>query len=720
MKQMPDNINVRYVTQVPENAVAISYIYNSPLDTENSLQINDLSRLILENQELPSTHFVGYVDEFHQLHQTRYVADIENITTIRESEIGTAIDRIESQIFMIAHTWMQGEPLFFSHTLTHTVYELNPISIDYSDKILILDKNSRPIRRIHKWKAKLVQTDTPNYYQVVIYTSFQSSSNTHFFATYTASPIGESPRPKFVEFLNPQAAFKKAESLEQCIASKTNLYSQSDYGMIHSKVFVPFKAVRDTRSATPFTWRLCGEAQGGQIVYSPIFSDSVFPNNIVLTHDFNYTNGRKMLSSRKAQEILGDHTNQVITRYWAESLTDNISCHTKSDGSGEIYAYNHKSNATGLNHLPEKYIVINKTEFFGGTLRTYQILAPIVSLKLLDRRPIRVLPPIYDDTSNGWHIRVQSGWFQKTISTNMGNVQNVIFKVSEFDSQHFDPQYGKPIKKAIHETPKIIGDYHIQLKNRNLHIEINHAGDPTNITVLVNNQQSEIKQWNTIDAIIELDHQLNTSDDIKVTYNYHETNYIYRGFLEKRQTETAERLQFLDLNPTKSHYCSKQGLHPNNFIFSTVVPSAHLINHTIYVYIVPVLRITETEPYVIPIQSVTRSLKHSFSPIDEPDHILLATIRVRPNSIPENTKLIDVRVRGGGIKEQLTAQHNITESYFDIGNWDGYPFSENAVLVIKIPRNILVEYGGNFTVDKIDRIINKHVACGVLCLTEFV
>ena len=61
-----------------------------------------------------------------------------------------------------------------------------------------------------------------------------------------------------------------------------------------------------------------------------------------------------------------------------------------------------------------------------------------------------------------------------------------------------------------------------------------------------------------------------------------------------------------------------------------------------------------------------------------------------------------------------------SDYYWDIGNWDGEPYTENGVVVIRLDRRILKQHGGRFTPQDIDRAVNKWLTAGVIPVIEYV
>jgi hypothetical protein len=120
------------------------------------------------------------------------------------------------------------------------------------------------------------------------------------------------------------------------------------------------------------------------------------------------------------------------------------------------------------------------------------------------------------------------------------------------------------------------------------------------------------------------------------------------------------------------------------------------------------------------------TLYHLFTPDPfSKDDILLAKIQVRPNSSMESINIIDTRSRGGGLLREIG--RNIIEEiepeanfYWDIGYWDGEPYPENSVVVIRLSENILKEYGGKFERQEVEAAVQKHIAFGTFFIIEYI
>lgn len=105
--------------------------------------------------------------------------------------------------------------------------------------------------------------------------------------------------------------------------------------------------------------------------------------------------------------------------------------------------------------------------------------------------------------------------------------------------------------------------------------------------------------------------------------------------------------------------------------------------------------------------------------------LYIGSIFVRHYTSLDAVELIDSRVRGGGILESISEslRHELepeSDYYFDIGYWDGEPYSENAVIIIKLDKRLLSSNGGRFSEQEIQNAINKWIAAGTLPIIEYV
>jgi hypothetical protein len=161
------------------------------------------------------------------------------------------------------------------------------------------------------------------------------------------------------------------------------------------------------------------------------------------------------------------------------------------------------------------------------------------------------------------------------------------------------------------------------------------------------------------------------------------------------------------------------------------IPSYYLFNFVINIWIRPVAKSyvdnNDNETIDTSFESVSNAIYHTFDN-DEPKStydILLGKVYVRHNSTINSINITDTRVRGGGVIESMYEPlrrqlEPESDYYWDIGYWDGEPYSENAVVIIRLDRRILKDYGGKFTPQEVEKSVNKFIAYGVLPIIEYV
>lgn len=340
-------------------------------------------------------------------------------------------------------------------------------------------------------------------------------------------------------------------------------------------------------------------------------------------------------------------------------------------------------------------------------------------VKVFNNYQIKVSLPVENKSNENWFLNIQNGKFSRKINKNNKEIELIYF-IPEYFQQGFDSYYGFPYMFK-EEIGKIINENEIEVKNKPIYVELSkETNKPINMLVKINNIQSEIDTWNTEKGIIKLKNKLHPRDEVLIQYYYLENTYQYKGFYDYKR----KKFWYLDLNPGKGHIASIYDLEKDEI---RDLDSSHLINKTIYIYIRPAaqIEIVDNNEVYLPERFEFQSIFHSFEPIEESNNeILLAKIQVRANSSKEDIKIVDSRVKGGGLKHSISKEdiENISpnsKSYWDIGEWDGYKYQENGVLIIRLPKFLLKEYGGSFTRVDIERVIKKQIAFGVFYIIEY-
>jgi hypothetical protein len=97
--------------------------------------------------------------------------------------------------------------------------------------------------------------------------------------------------------------------------------------------------------------------------------------------------------------------------------------------------------------------------------------------------------------------------------------------------------------------------------------------------------------------------------------------------------------------------------------------------------------------------------------------LILGDISVEANSSVDDANIFDVRIRGGGIREDRLAAAKEKNAevcwYWDVGHWDGVPYPETATYFVEVPAEIFSGAGGTLTQKRAKELIDKHTAFGV-------
>lgn len=327
------------------------------------------------------------------------------------------------------------------------------------------------------------------------------------------------------------------------------------------------------------------------------FGDTIIKKIAAATHNYpkvihkvvnncfnpNVLTTKIMKLNRKDWEIGFVQPNKVINDYLIHYYLE-----TKT---GAIY------NQEGLSQIPLNDIandsVSIKVNYEYKNISS--LYSPLFSVKPYDKRCIRALYPVEIDPQESWYLRIQNGTFIKKFELN-----HQIFFLPEFERQNFSSEYGKPVKKVINEIPIITGKYSVKTKWSPLFVKTDINNDPSNLEVSINNKLATIINWNIETGVIEISELIHANYEIRVNYYYREINYVYRGYWDKVNAQ----YWYLDLNPGPGHLCT--AIDESNGIIKDV-PSASLINKTIYLYLHSAINMTKIKKiykeYHLPVET---------------------------------------------------------------------------------------------------------------------
>jgi hypothetical protein len=107
-----------------------------------------------------------------------------------------------------------------------------------------------------------------------------------------------------------------------------------------------------------------------------------------------------------------------------------------------------------------------------------------------------------------------------------------------------------------------------------------------------------------------------------------------------------------------------------------------------------------------------------------PEAIILGSMKISTEYSKADITMLDTRVRGGGLKKdvsesEINSTDELSKHFWDISSFSGPTYYGNGITVIKIPKDVLEENGGLFTKRDVDDIVNQHLAYGVKAIIDY-
>lgn len=657
---------------------------------------------------------------------------------------------VESEFMYITNIFKDNIPLFYRCKLKYKIFNNKQIDINdltENHSVILLNSTMKPLNKNkYKYAVQLVPSDPTGtdiskkfLYDVYVYTSFLVTDNFKVFCSYTGYDnragldIFRRIKSDIVEPINTAPYFElnsdytltninKKQRTNYITVSKTNIIDDT-----RNKVYFRYK-VKTTDNI------YCSNYINAYVINN----EYAFSNELRYFVDRNYIvspidNGLHMTSfeilKRDCQsnlldihgnydnEKLKELSNKIFVVEIEDIYKDTVNIFTPPDGSGVVSAEttidtgfdDGKGNYTKMPLMPNRFIAKNNK------------ILPAFQIMCTDARYIEILQPRENGSLDNWYPRIQFGHF-----TQVRMISNIktkyVYSMPEFDNQEYSSIYGKPYVDICKENVQVAGPNIIKIQKTPLYVKVDDNNVPINLKIYKTDvtgytKYFDIKNWN-IDGTIELCDVINQNDSFLVDYTYEEQSVIYRGFYDK-----AGNYIDLDVNPNMYH----------TFLDTRYIPYERrpvydLFNTIIYFFMKPSLILQEQSDKTFKeTYSGETSLYHKFDDIkpNSPFDILVGSIHMRNTTSLKSTVVIDSRTRGGGVIEGMS--DNIRRSlepesdyYFDIGYWDGKPYTENAVVLIRLDKRILKYNGGRFTQQDVEEKINKWITAGVIPIIEYV
>jgi len=99
---------------------------------------------------------------------------------------------------------------------------------------------------------------------------------------------------------------------------------------------------------------------------------------------------------------------------------------------------------------------------------------------------------------------------------------------------------------------------------------------------------------------------------------------------------------------------------------------------------------------------------------ENPRYLVLADVYVGESETPDGLSRLDVRVQGGGIKNEYVEtamQQNAEVAWYNDFN-ARRPYPGAGAFMAELPQTLLTEHGGTFTQDQLNDIVGRHMKMG--------
>lgn len=591
----------------------------------------------------------------------------------------------------------------------------------------------------------LVMKEYPMRYKAELYTSFISCATDTFKVTYNAFDDNDKDNVALdngvtedvynYPFMYKGVDYFMEEVDKRCRVNKIKL---------KEPVFI-----EDTRHYVSFKYTITAERKSdGKKITSEERTASILNRDYVVPAEYEKFDGRAMIISPESDGIklspydliLYDQAARREETVITLKSTDFIfyATITEIEDRGSV---NIKCNADGSGYITAETTI--ETGFWDDYIGTYTKklcldspywlengrIYPGFKVKCVDTRYISVKAPREELLLQSWYPLLQFGHYSQILDQ-YGTHVKVSYTMPEYDTQHFSKKYLAPYVDVVKEKVEILNPHMVKTLCYPLFIK---EGDTT--VALYKKLDDEefpirIKDISYSDGIIITKDAVSENDNIICTYTYVEEFYVYRGFWRNKNDFAR-----IDLNPNMYHTYSDMSYTP-----SEVKPSKNLFNKVIYFFMKPTVEYEvkcDNDSLIFNLEDdsemgkvLVENKECLYHKIDDPQpdsdlDIQIGSVYIRQNTSLHSTILVDSRTRGGGVLESIkdSLRHELepeSDFYLDIGYYDGEPYQENGVIIVRLDNSLLKEFGGRFTQGDIEYRVKRWLGFGVYPIIEYV
>lgn len=675
--------------------------------------------------------------------------------------------RVESDYVYLTDVFKDGVACFYKYPLKLPIYDYrgpddNGFYEGDAVKMFTSGLKDVPEGYKHSMKLRVAEYETvaditndfhltskeiPKRYWAELYTSFISSSTDTFKVVYNAFNDSETDNIAL-----DNGVTEEVYNYPFMLPGVDFALEKVDARARINKIKLPEpKRIEDDRRYVSFSYTITAERKSdGKIFTTPPKTASILNRDFVVPAEYEKFDGRAMIISPKVDGILQSPLDMVLYDQAAARVETVI---TAKDTGFIFYAtiteiadedrgaVNIRCNPDGSGYITAETTI--ETGFWDTNAGTYtkklcldspyyiedRYIYPGIKVKCIDTRHIKVQAPREDGLLQSWYPRIQFGHYSQILDQ-YGTHLKVCYTMPEYDEQHYSEKYGQPYVDILEEKVTILNSHMVKTECFPLFIKENE----TTISLFkkLDDELFEIhiKDISYADGIIITEETISENDNIICNYTYIEESYIYRGFW-RNQDDFAR----IDLNPNKYHTYSDM-----NYTPSTTKPSKNLFNKVIYFFMRPTVEYevdAENDSLIYDVESddgigtvILENKETLYHQIDnaqpESDHdIYIGSVYIRQNTSLHSTILVDSRTRGGGVIESMkdSLRRELepeSDYYLDIGYYDGEPYQENGVIIIRLDNSLLKEFGGRFTQGDIETKVKRWLGFGVYPIIEYV
>ena len=442
-----------------------------------------------------------------------------------------------------------------------------------------------------------------------------------------------------------------------------------------------------------------------------------------------------------------DETLCTLNVYYARYMLDNSSNVDVMLNVSPVYNEADFSDIDQFGNLKTdvKRYILNYNSDAGG----YALVTPKTieySIKYEARASISILSPKANILDRIWFLRINNGSFIRQYGADLYK-----YDIKEFGEQLFNPY--QPYKFAIDQRCEILEDGIVKLPDDNIKV---YVGESLHINVIIKDKEDNVLYASSTvpsrdgDPFIDSDGVHDINWDSSLIHSYDEKGgfvklnaqlkFSYNVYMSYYYTEDKYEMSDLNINPISNINAGDY-----KYVFYIVPGGPSNTSREKSIYYLQVddsglivycsqrggdgnVDLATTIEGILDYDKGASNFIESYTTAGADSqathYLLVGEVSMVDLYRSGDLSVIDIRLRGGGLREDYDVDANIDVSpeikwFEDIGFWDGQPHSGNTILIVRLPYSILKDYGGIFEKNEVEAIVNKHMALGTYAAIRY-